>query len=530
MQWFGQPGPEHSPDRLSRALAPLWKNGILVVPGEEYLTAVDGYNGTILWKKNVSQFLRLPGPRHCGYSALDSDYLYVASGNQCLAMVPQTGEKQRTFDIPSALAGPSVVWGLVAFSGDLLFGSTIHSYRCYRTSSSGINGESPGGIGWDGSVATYSVEDALFAYNRHQNQDTPLWIYRPDSGRIVSTTITIAQNTVYFLESINSDIQNTNSCLFELNELVKNDTLGLVALNAFTGTTIWRKMLYVKAYNRLAMMYANSRLIINGYYNGYSAIAGDSLSRYMGQFLSSIDAATGQTNWTRLSPTNFDNGGYAIDYHALVQGDTIFTSPNTGYCLSSGEFINTQRYGVRCGSPTGAHDVQFPKTIYDASCSDCGFYTAMRPSCYMNSIPAGGLLSMTEASNGCWCKPIQASVALLSTNPGINTSITSMQVRLNVMDKLSLSAFPNPFNPIVTIEYAVPAQKTAGDYSLRVFDCQGRLITTLVKGKAADQKAGPVRIVWTGLSREGKKVGSGIYICRLAYGDQTLERSMILLK
>ena len=56
LQWFGRPGPRGLVDRHHRTVAPLSKAGRLIVPGEDRLTGVDAYNGTILWERDITEF------------------------------------------------------------------------------------------------------------------------------------------------------------------------------------------------------------------------------------------------------------------------------------------------------------------------------------------------------------------------------------------------------------------------------------------------------------------------------------------
>jgi len=75
-------------------------------------------------------------------------------------------------------------------------------------------------------------------------------------------------------------------------------------------------------------------------------------------------------------------------------------------------------------------------------------------------------------------------------------------------------AFPNPFNPLTTIPFEVPA---AGDARLDVYDITGRHVRTLADRHAL---AGQHSAVWDGTDDAGRAAGSGVYIVRLDYrGD-----------
>jgi hypothetical protein len=84
---------------------------------------------------------------------------------------------------------------------------------------------------------------------------------------------------------------------------------------------------------------------------------------------------------------------------------------------------------------------------------------------------------------------------------------------------------PNPFNPVTTIRYDVPAG--GGDVSLCVYDVSGRLVRVLVNGR---QTAGEKAVTWDGLNEAGSSVATGVYFYRLIAGDFNEVRKMTILK
>lgn len=89
---------------------------------------------------------------------------------------------------------------------------------------------------------------------------------------------------------------------------------------------------------------------------------------------------------------------------------------------------------------------------------------------------------------------------------------------------LALGNHPNPFNPLTKVEFALDQ---AGPATLDVYDMQGRLVRRLV---ARELAAGPHSVVWDGLDGDGRRVGSGVYLARLAAGGSTAEHKMVMLK
>ncbi|MFH1844266.1 MAG: FlgD immunoglobulin-like domain containing protein [bacterium] len=84
--------------------------------------------------------------------------------------------------------------------------------------------------------------------------------------------------------------------------------------------------------------------------------------------------------------------------------------------------------------------------------------------------------------------------------------------------------FPNPFNPVTTIEFELPAPTVV---KLSIHDLAGRHVATLLDGLEA---AGAHSLVWNGRDGSGRTVGSGVYYYRLDSAELTLTRKMVLTK
>ena len=83
---------------------------------------------------------------------------------------------------------------------------------------------------------------------------------------------------------------------------------------------------------------------------------------------------------------------------------------------------------------------------------------------------------------------------------------------------------PNPFNPVTTISYYLPA---AAHVTLDIYDVSGRRIARLVD---ETQSGGSHTIDWRGLDQKGNPASSGTYIYRIRAGKEVLSRKMILLR
>ncbi len=84
--------------------------------------------------------------------------------------------------------------------------------------------------------------------------------------------------------------------------------------------------------------------------------------------------------------------------------------------------------------------------------------------------------------------------------------------------------FPNPFNPITTIEYMI---HEPSDVSLTIYDARGRHIKTLV---SAWQAKGNYQVRWDGTSHTGLQSGNGIYLAHLYAGEYSSVIKMVYIK
>jgi len=84
--------------------------------------------------------------------------------------------------------------------------------------------------------------------------------------------------------------------------------------------------------------------------------------------------------------------------------------------------------------------------------------------------------------------------------------------------------FPNPFNPSTTISYTLPKRIRV---ALKVYNIRGQEVITLVDGV---QNPGDHSVQWFGEDNLGRKVSSGLYVCRLVAGKNVYTRKMAMIK
>jgi FlgD Ig-like domain len=89
---------------------------------------------------------------------------------------------------------------------------------------------------------------------------------------------------------------------------------------------------------------------------------------------------------------------------------------------------------------------------------------------------------------------------------------------------LSVSNYPNPFNPRTTVSYTVPSR---GRVTVSIYDTRGALVATLFDGERA---AGAYSVDWDGRTDDAAGAASGIYFARIEHASGTRSKKMVLLK
>ncbi len=89
---------------------------------------------------------------------------------------------------------------------------------------------------------------------------------------------------------------------------------------------------------------------------------------------------------------------------------------------------------------------------------------------------------------------------------------------------VSLAVFPNPFSTSACIRFTLDKP---GPVSLAVYNSAGRLVRTLANGR---MMSGTCRINWDGIDEQGRKVGNGVYLCKLRTGSGETVKTVTVLR
>lgn len=406
LQWFGPPGPRDMIDRHHRNVPPLFSDGRLFVPGDCIVFAVDAYNGTILWVAGIPNSRRLGVFLDCGSMVVDEQLLYVVADDKCHRFDVQTGQRRGPYAMPQLIEDAPRDWGYIAYSGEVLFGSGRRKGASYTETSY----EADNAL-WYRDMKLV-VSDYLFALQKDSGD--VLWDYR--DGLIINTTITVGGGRIYFVQTDSAKALADKLGRMPAKDLFDGGEQHLVALNTKTGQVIYREKLDVSPFEEpVYLNYAMEVLLLSG-----SRLAGQSVRYHYCTF----DARSGSALWSMDHGTGLATDGAHGEYnrHPTIIGETVYTWPYA-YSLKTGTRIEGWKFDRRghgCGGVSASAQCLFWRGanpwMYDLG-PDGGPYrlnSVSRPGCWINIIPAGGLILIPEASSGCTCGfALQTSMAFV---------------------------------------------------------------------------------------------------------------------
>lgn len=420
LQWVGMPGVQRQLGSWhAHSMPPLCKDGRLFVLRNNYVIAVDAYNGTILWERDVPDSSRLDVAHESGQACVDEDHLYIASKNTCWALNVRTGDRVKTF------AGPNDAddWGYLAVHGDILFGTNQNRRATLRgVTHRGLTARNT--FGEPGNVQV--VSNVLFALDKKDGKS--LWEYRATGTVILNTGIAIGDGRIILIESSSKGAVESALGVISLKDDFMPDAR-LVALDVRTGRKAWERPLKVSAEEILRLSYDQGKLIVTYTWNGQQEdieFAGKKW-RSVRYGLLAIDALSARDVWAQEFVGARYNFAHNVNLqHPCILGDKVYIKIRTNARLQDIDLHTGKiqhhpgiQSGKGCGAlsgsarnlfyrdgPTSTYDTVARKRVYAS--------TVTRPSCWISVIPAAGLVLMPESSVGCECGfPMQTSVVLV---------------------------------------------------------------------------------------------------------------------
>ena len=413
LQWFGGPGAAPMVDRHLRAPAPLAAEGKLIIPGENLLIAVDAYNGTELWRLPLPGSQRYSMPYDAGYMSVNGGRLFVAVADEARLINLASGEVERTFPVSEFVPGERRHWGHAVLTAKRIFGTAQRTTASRTRPSRDLIGAD-----YNNNQAMVTGTHLFSAPLKGSRLGQGSWTH--DGGTILNPTITLSGGRVFFVETTKPVNGSGRHSL----DALRKAGLQIVCLDAETGGRLWARPVdngLERSRSILFLAASGEHLIATGSHLG----AGNDTKYRVHCF----SAKSGRELWSASHlkglPGAFTHGEQV--HHPVILGDRLIAEPAI-YELATGKRLgpldvpadwNLKRPGHSCGTLTGAGDCLFFRaanpTVLDLGKSAAGRFQALaptRPGCWINILPAQGLVLIPEASSGCVCHfSLQTSMA-----------------------------------------------------------------------------------------------------------------------
>ncbi len=280
-------------------------------------------------------------------------------------------------------------------------------------------------------VAGVMSGDCLFALD----MKTGKLLWRQDGQDIPNICVAVADGVAYYASS--ADDKQRAAAVVEFQRLVtggvcevsptaprgRPDVRCITAVNIDDGEVLWRKAVDVTGCggNKTGMAIQDGVLVLFGHYSNHDTgyFKGNKLSW---RRITALATKDGGVLWSR--PLNFLR-------RPLIVGDTIVIEPRACDLRTGKIKMRTHpvtgkqvpweflRPGHSCGVTSASADALFYRSYCAATVgltddSGVSLFGGIRPGCWINMIPAGGVMLMPEASSGCTCSfPLRCSMALM---------------------------------------------------------------------------------------------------------------------
>lgn len=474
--WYGDPGPGDMTNRHEGAVGPLSVNGRLFVQGEATISAYDAYNGLFLWKYANKEAIRSGVflNQNPGNLAASEDRLFHFMKDECFELDAATGKVVAVHRLPPEMDDDTREWGYIAYHNGRIIGTaTVRKDVEAKYRRRGRK--------------TTDTTDGIFAIDVESGEH--LWLY--SGGSISHHTIALNEDRVFFIDSTitsqererilredKTEQEHLSGEKLEIAEdrMKKLDARTAVAISAQNGKQIWAVGVDVTDCSeigigggKLTMMHHNGVLVLcganaNGHY-WKQFISGEFKRRR----LVALSAEAGYTMWKK-------DANYR--HRPIIVGNRVIAEPWSFELASGDQHMKTHpltgqevpwsmiRPGHHCGMLTGCDSMLMFRSGYT------GFYNldndegtrhfaGHRLGCWINAIPANGLVMIPEASAGCVCQFSIASTIVLEprearrpwtiiSTTGAQTPVKKMSLNLGApgdrraVDGTLWLAYPRP--------------------------------------------------------------------------------------
>ena len=333
---------------------------------------------------------------------LADDSVYLRLRDRCLRLSLTSGEKRQEYQVP---VGPAekdepAAWGYVARTDGTLFGSAANREYIVRPLHGGSN------------MKTLLTESGkLFALDVKTGKQKWAYIARHS---LRHNAIVIGGGRVYVIDR---PLVEQNRIDFKKRRGISEEkpTIPpapaspplLLCLDAATGRERWRSS--EDLYGTTLALSVQHDVLVMGYQYSQRSFQ---FSSEKGNRLTGLRASSGKRLW--------DAEGRYLS-RPLINGRTLYAQPHAWDLLTGKQkedFVLTGRGPGGCGTISGsAHLLLYrsgPLGYTDLlRRQGTENYGGPRPGCWINAIPAGGLVLMPDATDRCRCSYLlKASIAL----------------------------------------------------------------------------------------------------------------------
>jgi outer membrane protein assembly factor BamB len=378
-------------DRHAQGPAPLYSDGILVVEGVHGLCGLDAYNGRTRWVYEIEDILAdWDGVHHdVGVGDVGSNVclgdgaVFVRNGSSCQKIDLTTGAKLAEFETPIAATSSDRNWGYIASAEGILFGSVLNDGHTVSPRYENIR------------LRTESV--LLFGMDARTGE--LLWKYQPRHS-IRNNAIAVANGRLYVIDrpmALADRITQPEPNGKHRGPLSAGEHPGgiLMALDARNGDPVWQSDERIWG-TQLAVSARDGVLLMSyqGVKHGFFKLPSE-----IGGRLAGFATDSGERIWDRE----------AVYKTRPVINDGVIYAEGGAWNLRTGEEVPWEfhrSYG--CGQIAASRHLMLFRSAtlgYLDLSRDAGTenFGGIRPSCWFNAIPAGGLVLVPDGSAKCAC-------------------------------------------------------------------------------------------------------------------------------